>query len=131
MLALEILIAPELEDPKTVWDEASDPDPILAYQYYPEFIQQKWSLILQKSDNLRVKKLIDLMAEANVSQDTFLNTLGKFSYVPLKNINHHSRPVSTFTTEQIEYCLERHFSLEPLEDMDSAIKSITHVLLKA
>lgn len=131
ILALESVIAPELKDPQKVLDESCDPAPVLKYQYFPHFVEQKWLLILQKHDNPRVKQLIQLMETAHIPQEIFCKILAEFSVVPLKNINLHARLLGVFTPDEIEYCLQRHFSVECPYDLNLVIKSVTHVLMKA
>lgn len=131
ILELESLIAPELDDPRNVVGDILGSDVLPFYQECPQYIEEKWSLILQKSDNLRVKQLIALMEISNIPQDTFCKILGSFSDIAsMKNINLIARPLNEFQLEDIENGLQHHFDISGHCDSNVAIKSITHVLMK-
>lgn len=131
ILELESSIAPELEDAKNVIDDYFELPKPLSYEKFPLYTKTKWLLILQKQDHPTVTKLIELMETANVPQDVFCQTLGKFSFVPVENIFLYARPLTEFTLDEIlEHCLNRHFNEENHQNPDLAIKSITHVLMK-
>lgn len=128
ILELESLIAPELEDPRSVLvDQMEFP---LRYQDYWKDTEAKWLLILQKTDNPHVKRLLDLMETAKVDPLIFRQTLGQFSLFPAKDIHEYSRPLTAFTTKVVEVVCRSDLRVSKSEELDSAVKCITHVLMK-
>lgn len=132
MLELENLIAPEMKNPLSVFDNLVELKKPFSYEVHSEYIEAKWLLILQKKDNPHVKQLIALMKAADVPQDVFIKSLSSYSFVLPEDIYIRARPLSEFKVEEIKSCLELQLGLlYDSPDLNLAIKAITHVLMKA
>lgn len=129
-MELEAAIAPELEDPENVITEQDNLIPARCYKEYPFYTEIKWKLILKKTDDVRVKRLIALMKKSKVPKDNFCKTMGEFIAQPTQNINLVARPLSKFTPEEVKSSLKLYFDAKVQQDSKIAIKSITHVLMK-
>lgn len=131
ILQLEAQIAPELENPENVLDGAPELEPPHTYRMHPEYTEEKWSLILKKTDDVRVNQLITLMKTSNVPQDMFCQILGTFfRSAPLKNIHSIPRPLTEYTVEEMENGLQHHFDKRQDHDSNVGINSITNILMK-
>lgn len=116
----EILFAPELQDPQSVFNHAA----IRSTHQLMDFHEAKWTIILTKTDDSRVVRLNRLIANANISPAVFCRTMGRFFIIASRGIDLPT--LSSYTKNEMECILRVEFEITD----DTIISCITDVLMQ-
>ena len=101
----ESLLAPELKDPKSVFNHSA----IKSTNQLMDFHEAKWVVILTKVSDPRVARLNALIASANILPSVFCRTMGSFFLIASGGI--HLPELSSYGKQEMENILRTEFQI--------------------